>query len=522
VLLCISLCFESYGLAGDLPARKHHANVAAAIDSAIDAALAESKIPASPPADDAEFLRRVYLDLTGTIPTVKQAVAFIDQEDPGKRSALIDQLLASPLYGRHFGALWQNRFVPLSPENTREFNKPLFLWLANGFNAGRPWSKTVSELLMAEGERENKPELGYYLSSLNTVERFVEAERVAGSAAQLFMGINLRCAQCHDHPFADWTQNDFWGVAAFFGRVGYTREDKEHEWYLTESRKIRNKDNQPVSTARDDATIQIKDATEIVKARFLSGDEPVLRPDESFRAAFVAWLTSPHNDRFNKAAVNRLWGHCFGRGLVNPIEDLHDGNPASHPELLKILADEFAAAGHDEKHMLRCICNSSAYQRCSQPLSENAEDTTRYSTMALKQLSAEVLHDAVAQVTDGRMVDDKDLVKSVTNAGRDFWLWSFSNQSPATEYTHGVPQSLKMLNSGLANARPPLVLEMSRKKLPPEQAIETLFLYALSRRPTPDETKLYIAYRSDVRSDEDFYKDIIWILINSSEFLFNH
>jgi hypothetical protein len=140
----------------------------------------------------------------------------------------------------------------------------------------------------------------------------------------------------------------------------------------------------------------------------------------------------------------------------------HDGNPASHPELLQMLADEFAAAGHDEKHVLRCICNSNAYQRSSQPLSENVEDTTRYSTMALKQLSAEVLHDAVAQVTDGRLVDDKDLVKSVTNAGRDFWLWSFSNQAAATEFTHGVPQSLKMLNSGLANARPPLVLEMSR------------------------------------------------------------
>ncbi|MFT5527409.1 MAG: hypothetical protein ACI9HK_005391, partial [Pirellulaceae bacterium] len=311
-------------------------------------------------------------------------------------------------------------------------------------------------------------------------------------------------------------------VAAFFGRVGYTREDKQHEWYLTESRKIRNKDNQPVPTARDDATIQIKDATEIIKARFLGGDEPALTADESFRAAFVAWLTSPHNDRFNKAAVNRLWGHCFGRGLVNPIDDLHDGNPASHPQLLQMLADEFAAAGHNEKHLLRCICNSRAYQRSSRPLPGNAADTTRFSAMALKQLSAEVLHDAVAQVADGRIVDDKDLVKSVTNAGRDFWLWSFSSQQAATKFTHGVPQSLKMLNSQLANARPPLVLDMCRNKMPSEQAIERLFLYALSRRPTPDETKRFVTYRTEVRSDEDFYKDIIWILINSSEFLFNH
>jgi hypothetical protein len=499
------------------------ADVAAAIDREIDHALADKKVPASPPAGDAEFLRRVYLDLTGTIPTAEQVVAFLDRKDADKRARLIDELLASPLYGRHFGTLWHNRIVPLSPENTREFNKPLFLWLANGFNDGRPWSKTVSDLLLAEGLREKNPALGYYLSPLNSVENFVQAERVAGSAAQLFLGVNLRCAQCHNHPFAPWTQADFWGVAAFFGRVGYTRETKE--FVLTESRGIRSKDNQPVETARDDASIRIPGKQTVVKARFLGGDEPPLAPDRSFRAAFADWLTSPKNDRFGKAAVNRLWGHCFGRGLVNPVDDLHDDNPASHPALLRALAEEFAASGHDQKHLLRCLCNSKAYQRGSGPLRENVADTTLFSHMALKQLGPEVLYDSVAQVCDGRLVDGKDLVGSVTNPGRDHWLWSFSSQEAgedATRFTHGVPQALKMLNSMLTNARPPLILQMGREKLAPEQAVERLYLYAMSRRPTAEEVKFLVAYRKGVRNDEEYYRDVLWLLVNSSEFLFNH
>ena len=304
IILGLSAVLAPAVAAADSTPRRTPPAVAAAIDSAIDGALAEQKIPASPQADDAEFLRRVYLDLTGAIPTTEQASAFLDGKDPEKRSKLIDELLASPLYGRHFGTLWHNRIVPLSPENTRNFDKPLFLWLANGFNDDRPWSKTVSELLLAEGEREKNPALGFYLSPANSVENFVQADRVAGSVAQLFLGANLRCAQCHNHPFAKWKQTEFWGVAAFFGRVGYPRETKE--FLLTESRKIRNKDNQPVETARDDASIPLPGKNKFVKARFLGGDEPALAPDASFRGAFVAWLTAPENDRFNKAAVNRL------------------------------------------------------------------------------------------------------------------------------------------------------------------------------------------------------------------------
>jgi hypothetical protein len=498
------------------------ADIAIQIDRAIDEKLAEKKIPASPQADDADFIRRVTLDLVGRVPTAAEAATFIDDRTADKRARLIDNLLARPEYGRHFGVLWQNRVVPLNGENQREFNKPLFLWFAEGFNRNRPWSQTVSELLMAEGDV-GSPTLGFYMSPANQVERYVQADRVAGTVAQLFMGVNLRCAQCHNHPFAKWKQTEFWGVAAFFGRVGFTKENKEKR--LVESPQIITKDGAPIATARADATILIPGKEKVVKARFLEGDEPALDPKESFRASFVKWLVAPGNQRFAMAGVNRLWAHLLGRGLVNPVDDIHDDNPPTHPELLKLLADEFAASGHDQKHLIRCICNSKAYQRSSRPLPANKLDVELYSHMPMKQLSPEVLHDSVALITDGRAFDNMDLVKSVTNPGRDHWINAFNSQEAgedATRYTHGVPQTLKMLNSMLTNANAPVVREIHKDKIPWEKAAEVLYLTALSRRPTADEMKIWEKYRDDVKNPDTTYRHMLWAMINTSEFLFNH
>jgi hypothetical protein len=497
-------------------------DVARRIDEEIDRKLAEQKIPASPQADDAEFVRRVTLDLIGRVPTAAEAVAFLDDKTADKRARLIDDLLGRPEYGRHFGILWQNRIVPLNGENTREFNKTLFVWLAEGFNANRPWGQTVSALLLAEGELGKEPTLGFYLSPANQVDRYVQPERVAGSVAQLFLGVNLRCAQCHNHPFAKWKQTEFWGVAAFFGRVGYTKEAKEKR--LVESAKIITKDGAPMASARPDATIQIPGKEKIVKARFLEGDEPALDPNESFRGAFVKWLVSAENHRFAAAASNRLWAHFFGRGIVNPADDIHDDNPPTHPELLKLLAAEFAASGHDQKHLIRCLCNSKAYQRSSRPLPENKADRELYSHMTLKQLSPEVLWDSLAMIMDGRMID-RDLVKSVADPGRGFWVMSFNSQEAgedATRYTHGVPQTLKMLNSGLMHANSPTVRAVLKDKLTWEQSSELIYLTALARRPTPDELKLWEKYRDEVKNPERTYRTMLWTLANTSEFVFNH
>jgi hypothetical protein len=514
------VCLVPFALPPSVPAREP-VKVAADIDSQIDKRLADEKIPASAQADDAEFLRRVTLDLIGRVPTYDEAVAFLDSKADDKRSKLIDGLLDSFEYGRHFGTIWHNRIVPLNGENTREFNNEMFRWLAEGLNRNRPWSETVADLLLAEGDLK-APAMGFYMSSANQVERYVQADRVAGSVAQLFLGVNLRCAQCHDHRFAKWKQTEFWGLAAFFGRVGYTQETKEKA--LVESAKAIDKGSQPLATARADATIAIPGKDTVVKARFLEGDEPELDPAKPFRPAFVKWLTAKENERFAQAAANRLWAHFLGSGLVNPVDDIHPDNPPSHPELFKLLSREFADSGHDLKHLIRCICNSQAYQRTSRPLPENKQDVILYSHAPLKQLPPEAIYDSLALIMDGLMTD-KDLVKSVSNPGRGHWVFSFNSQEAgedATRYTHGVPQVLKMMNSMLSHAISPVIRKVFQDKLTWEQATERIYLTALARRPLAEELKIWEKYRDETKNLETTYRNMLWALVNGSEWIFNH
>ena len=502
---------------------RNPAEIAADLDRAIDRGLETAKVPASPRSDDGEFIRRATLDLLGRIPLGERAESFLDSRAPDKREKLIAELLTSPEYGRHFGMLWHNRINPRDSLNEQDLNRKLFFWLADGFNRNRAWSATVSELLLAEGDKEKTPALGFYLSHLNTVEGFVEAERVAGSVAELFLGVNLRCAQCHDHPFAPWKQTDFWALAAFFGRVGVTR--KLGDKILVESATIRSKEQDRSPTARADATILIPGKQKVVKARFLGGKEPYLPADKPFRPVLVEWLTSPTNERFAQALVNRLWAQLFGKGLVNPIDDFRTDNPPSYPEILHLLTREFIASGHDQKHLLRCILLSKTYQRTSRPLPGNKADPTLFSHMALKQLSGEALWDSLMQVLDGLRFD-KDLVKSVENPGRVHWLVHFSTFAPdeaPTRYTHSVPQVLRMLNTHITNSHElPLIRRIHRDKIAREKAVELLYLEILSRRPTAVETKLFVKYMEGVRDSNSAYRDVWWTLANTSEFLFNH
>jgi hypothetical protein len=496
--------------------------VAAEIDRAIAKELEAKKVPASPLADDAEFIRRATLDLIGRTPLGERAGAFLDSPDSSKRGKLVDELLASPEYGRHFGTLWHNRIIPLNSENTREQQTSLFLWLAEGFNRNRPWSDMVADLLLAEGEIAKNPTTRFYMSPANTLEGYVHADRVTGSVTELFLGVNLRCAQCHDHPFAPWKQTEFWEMAAFFGRVGFTR--KTGEKVLVESKEIMGRGSNP-TTARADASIAIPGKDKVLKAKFLGGKAPVLDPERAFRPAFVAWLTGPDNERFAQAAVNRLWHHFFGRGLVNPVNDMHEENASSHPEVLDLLTREFIASGHDQKHLIRCICGSQAYQRTSKPLPENRADTKLFSHMALRQMSAEALFDSLMMILDGARYE-KDLAKSVSNPGRHFWTQAFADiksDNDPLRYTHGVPQALKMLNSSLTNGgEVPLIRQLLKDKAPEDKALDALFLEALARRPSAEERREFAELLREVRDPMTGYRNVWWVLLNSSEFVFNH
>jgi ferric-dicitrate binding protein FerR (iron transport regulator) len=514
--------------------------LAAAIDREVNQRLTEAKIPPSPLADDAEFLRRVTIDITGHIPSHEQTVAFLASSDPEKRCLLIDELLAEPDHGRHYGTVWRSLMVP---REAAKGGKPqadhLSPWLADQFNQGRGWQQIVHDLLTVEGDVAQNPQAGFIMA--NAEGFHPQADRLAASAARLFLGVQLQCAQCHNHPFTGWKQDDFWGMAAFFSRVRNSGK-KGPPFILTEApdaelpAKTKKGAPSPPPTALNGAivipTSAGKASGKVVKAKLLDGAEPALDGQGPYRPIFAAWVTAPTNPYFANAAVNRLWSQFFGRGLVNPVDNFHPDNPPSHPALLKLLADEFTSTGGDLKHLIRGLCNSQAYQRSSCPLSANEADVQLFSHMAVKVMSPEVFYDSlVTALAAGPALGGKGTKlpggkKGLPNlASREQFVQFFSAQGDAAETgesSHGIPQFLKLMNAEQFNRSAPIVERLVQTEVAHERAIDDLYLSALSRRPRADEIRLmsdYLAKRSDPRSG---FAGVLWILLNSSEFVLNH
>jgi hypothetical protein len=483
------------------PARDAGPTVAL-IDREVERRLAEARVPASPLADDSEFLRRVTLDLTGRVPTYQETVAFLADRSPDRRRRVIDELLASPAYGQHFAAIWGPLLAPrqVGTKPTRDTFSP---WLAEQFNAGRGWGAIVGDLLTVEGAIQERPQSAFLMA--NGENFHPQPNQVAGSAARLFMGTQLRCAECHNHPFAPWTQADFWGTAAFFSRLHFTGHKGAPRATLLD---------QPGT----EASIVIPASAggrpgQTVKARFLGGAELRLQGGEVPRKRFAAWLTGADNPYFARAAVNRAWAHFFSRGLVNPVDDL-DAAPASHPELLTALAREYAASGFDHKHLARCICNSKAYQRSSRPVTGNEEDAALFSHMALKPLSPESFRAALAVVLTG------DNSPPQPTGGKPRPTGSLGDAGG--EAGQGIPQRLALLNGPLLNRGAPFIDRLVKTRAPREQAITDLYLTALSRRPTATELELMSGYLSRRPDAAAGYRGVLWMLLNSSEFALNH
>jgi hypothetical protein len=402
-------------------------------------------------------------------------------------------------------------------------------WLARQFNRNRGWDRVVTDLLTADGPVAQAPQSEFVLAHS---ENFRPQPRLlADVTARLFLGVQLRCAECHCHPFAKWKQADFWGVAAFFGRVRYTgamKHVRDRPPSLTEA--DLPSAGEPPLPADGSITVPAaagKAAGQVVKARFLGGAAPALSGAGPYRPRLAAWLTARDNPFFARAAANRLWAHLFARGLVHPPDGFDETNPPSSPALLKLLADELAASGFDQKHLLRCVCNSRAYQRTSRPLPRNQADATGLSRMNVKALSPEALYDSLAVVV---AVDKNDRrAKPATKSGkgpplrpRDQFLRLFRrpDEGESGEYSQGIPQLLWLLNGPALNEQAPLVDRLCDSGAGRAEAIEALYLAALARRPTAEEVKLIAGYlaRREARAG---YAGVLWALLNSGEFALN-
>ncbi|MFO0846272.1 MAG: DUF1549 and DUF1553 domain-containing protein [Gemmataceae bacterium] len=455
--------------------------LAAHIDKLILARLRADDADPSPRASDEEFLRRAYLDITGKIPPADRAAEFLDSKDSNKRAKLIDQLLASKDFGRHLADVWQRLLLPRDSDNRRlmQYYPHLVGWLEERFNANPGWDVTVKEILTATGPVEKNGPVIYWLANNS-------ADKVTDSVGRMFLGVQVQCAQCHNHPFADWKQTDYWGLASFFLHVRPTGNPKAAAKKGESVGIVEN------ANAKRGKRVMLPESAKVLPPKFLQGAQPRLGPNAARRPALAEWMTSAKNPFFAKAMVNRLWGQLFGRGIVHPVDDLFAANAASHPELLADLEQQFAANKFDVKYLIRAICNSETYQRTSKPHGGNSQAGPElFARMAIKPLTPEQLYDALTHLTGAERrpaLRNRAQMKGGAGGPREAFVNFFSAEDGAdpTEYQTGIPQVLRLMNSPQFNnaaALAPLV----RSGNGPDEVIERLFLTVLARRPTAEE-----------------------------------
>jgi hypothetical protein len=508
------------------------ADVAAAVDRVIDAKLAAGKVTAAPPAADAEFLRRAALDLTGVVPTPEAAAAFLDSKDPGKRAKLVDALLADPHYARHFANVWYDKIIPRTPISTRIDPASLRAALAEDFAANRPWGEQVARVVRCDGtpaanylafHRVNGDMGGTPMANVN-----------ARAFSRLFLGVRLECAECHDDPHKPWTQDQYWGLAAFFGRAVVDEKDKAHLRIAEAGGYKTPKGNTFRLTPRPDGSLTIHaeawtDAGKAMPPKVLGGAPQAFPVGKPMLPALAEWAASPGNPYLAKAAANRWWAHLLGRGLVDPVDDLRDDNPPSHPEVLDLLAAEFTASGHDLKHLIRCVCLTKAYQRTSRAAGTPRPDEALFARAPLRPLTAEMLLDSLAAAHGVA-----DLVPrnpppprrgQVAPFTRKNFVDLFNTNDPdgdPADYTHGIPQLLHLMNAPAQNAGAARVEALLKAGDGPEKVVETLYLATLSRRPTAAELKRKLALAATHQSPRDGLNAVLWTLVNGAEFVVNH
>ncbi|MHB1422515.1 MAG: DUF1553 domain-containing protein [Gemmataceae bacterium] len=482
-------------------------------------------VPA-PRAGDAEFLRRVNLDLAGRIPSVEEARTFLAERRSDKRARLVEQLLGGSRYVAHFVNVWRQLLLPEASNNfqVRLQQSSFETWLKQMIARNAGYDEMARELLnlqMAKGSEQD-----IFLGSAVTPLAFYAAkefkpENLAASTARVFLGIKIECAQCHNHPTAEWNREQFWGFAAFFAGI---RSRRTQDFLL------------PDKEIKDKRELVIPGTERVAQARFLDGSEPVWKSKSTSRGTLAEWMTAPANPYFSRAAVNRVWGYFFGAGLIDPVDEMVGGDRrSSHPELLDLLAHEFAAHRFDVKFLIRAITASRAYQLTS-AAADQPESSARdlFARMPLRGLTGEQIFDSVALATGYRDSGGDDGALSSIFGGprsaRSEFLTRFGNQpESATEAQTSILQALSLMNGKLIAAATSLessetlsaVVEASFATT--EERIEALYLAALSRKPQAKEVERAVKFvHAAGKRGKEALADVFWALLNSPEFIVNH
>lgn len=496
------------------------------IDEHVFAKLRKLHILPSELSTDWEFLRRVCLDLTGTLPPPERVREFLASRDPKKRDRLIEVLMDSPEYIDFWTYRFSDPFrvalsatYPSSPKGAFWYSE----WIRKSIEQNKPYDQMARERISAQGSygatRHFRPRL---------------PSDTMNEQVRVFMGRRLDCAQCHDHPFEPWSQDQFWGMAAFFGRLAYVFNYTDYRYAVVDmtTGTGMHGDETPVTHPR---------TKKIMEPVFLDGRKLTENEQEDPRLALADWVTS--QPYFSEAAVNRIWSFFFGRGLVQPVDDFRTTNPPTHPRLLQALADEFRKSGYDVRHLIRLIVQSRTYQLSATPNRTNFDDNINYSRSVPRRMEAEVLLDAISQITGVPEIFERKSASAAaagreplgtkaiqlreSDAHRSLFLDAYGRPDRAV-----VPERNHQAN--LAQALHQLVGSTSVEKLGGKggridrliesaatdgEIIEELSLAALGRFPQPQEKKVFEEMISARSSRREALEDLLWGLINAPEFV---
>ena len=501
------------------------------VDDFVFANLKAIGVPPSPVCDDATFLRRVTLDIAGRLPTEEEASAFFVSQETNKRDQVIDALLRSPDYADYFANKWtallKNRRDDASDLKS---NFAFHAWIRDSLLANKPYDQLVRELLAATGTVIGNPAVAWY-------KRVKEPKEQLEDVAQLFLGVRMQCAQCHHHPFERWSQDDYYSLSAFFSQVGRKPSNTRGEDLIFHKRGIATAKNIKTGAA--------------LKPAALGDPIPAIAADEDPRLKLVDWMASKANPFFAKALVNRYWKHFLQRGLVEPEDDIRDTNPATNPELLAALEKHFIDSSFDLKSLVRVITQSNAYQLSSTPNQYNIADRQNYSRYYPRRLQAEMLLDAIDAVTESQ-TDFPNLPtgtraialpdNSYNRASPFLKVFGRPESESVCEcervQSSSLAQSLHLINAGdvkaKLNQQNGRADRLAKEARPTEEKVRELYRAAFAREPRADELQIALEYLAEVRTDAAGQpldsaqsnrlnmQDLIWALINTKEFLFNH
>lgn len=505
------------------PVAPTETEVAREVDRMITEAWQREKLTPSELSSDAEFLRRISIDLTGRVPTADEVVEFLADRNSDKRRKKIDEYLGSASYAKHMADVWQVRLIGRDLRGRgRLLSDPFEKWLEQAFGENRKWDAMVRDLISADGstQTEGEGDIAYVVRWTDRAQQEAPPN-LAGQTVKVFMGIRLQCAQCHDHPYEKWTQQDFWGVAAYFARQR-ARQIQENQ--------------KPVGFELTDlkrGEVKMPGTDKVVAPKFITGGSTTMSGTR--RAAVAELVTAKENAQFSRAFVNWAWYHFFGYTFVNPMDDFAESNKANLPEVLELLTRDFTESGFDVKRLLRIIVNTRTYQLSSKSTKSNEKDRTYFSKAQVRPMSPEQLFYSLAIATgledtikDRAKKAKGETLERLLEQGLQRFTFLFDNDemTESLDFEATITQALFMMNGQFSTqilmGKRGAIGKIESAAKNASEKIDQIYLTVLSRPPTDAERRRFLDFVRQNGDRTETYVDLFWVLLNSTEFFFNH